>query len=140
MRIAALSALLVFFSFTTLSDQPRLAMASSTLVDRGSPNVVPNSARPIRPTRLPSRLRLGILVVLNLCLQGALWTAASDYLGLNELGAVSKRTDPDDLLTPFLRLAYKIGVVWLGWKLDYDCEKSRNLLNNYHHTDLAPSH
>jgi len=58
--------------------------------------------------------------VSNLGLQAALWTAAADYLDLHELGSISKATDPDDVTTPLWRLVYKLIVVWLGWKLNYD--------------------
>ncbi|CAI6333807.1 unnamed protein product [Periconia digitata] len=95
-------------------------MAPPALVDRGSPKVIPNSTRPLKPSRLPSRLRLVILLVLNLGLQAGLLSASYEYLGINELGSISKQTDPSDLITPLARLAYKVVVVWLGWKLNYD--------------------
>lgn len=107
-----------------LTSRQQLTMAPSALLDRSAPNVVPDSARPLRPSKLPSHVRLLILLVLNLGLQAGFWTAASDYLGNNELGAVSKQTTPDDWVTPVARLTYKVVVVCLGWKLNYDCEQT----------------
>ena len=106
-----------------------MAMAPHTLTERGSPTVVPNNAAPpLRPSRLPSRLRIFILFVLNLGLHSALLTVTTDFLG-NELGPVSKKPDPtgEDAaailreLAP--RLGYKLAVVWLGWVLNYDCKR-----------------
>ena len=95
-------------------------MAPSKLADRAPPTVVPNGAPPLRASRLPAHLRLPILLVLNLGLQSVLWTFTNNLLG-NELGAVSKKPGENDLVTPAARLGYKMLVIWLGWRLKYDC-------------------
>ncbi|KAF2637312.1 hypothetical protein P280DRAFT_472462 [Massarina eburnea CBS 473.64] len=103
-------------------------MAPPTLIERGSPTVVPasTSAPPLRQgSKLPPRVRLLILFVLNLGLHSALLTVTNNFLG-NELGQIAKKPDrkgdePLDLfylLAP--RLGYKLAVVWLGWWLNYD--------------------
>lgn len=90
-------------------------MAPSSFTDRAPPKVVPDSA-PLR-SKLPQPLRVVILLVLTLGIQSALWSSIAPVLG-NELGAISKRHD--DLLHPFAHLAYKVAVIGLGWRLDYD--------------------
>lgn len=96
-------------------------MAPSKITDRTSLAVIPTSTPPVRASRLPTYLRLPILLVLNLGISSALWTYAAQFLG-NELGVVSRQTIPDDILTPTVRLLYKIGVIWAGWWLKYDCK------------------
>ena len=94
-------------------------MAPPKITDRTSPAVVPKGAPPLRASRLPTSLRLPILLVLNLCISGTLWTFTSNFLG-NELGPIS-RDDNDPITSPLARIVYKVFVIWLGWRLHYDC-------------------
>ncbi|KAF1958501.1 hypothetical protein CC80DRAFT_491052 [Byssothecium circinans] len=102
-------------------------MAPPAVIERGSPTVIPNkSAPPLRASRLPSRVRLLILCLLNLGLHSALLTFTNNFLG-NEMGAISRQPDAsreEDLPAVLIKLApsigYKLAIVWLGWKLNYD--------------------
>lgn len=102
-------------------------MAPPNTTDRSPPIVITTGAPPLRPSRLPPHLRLPILLVLNLGLQSALWTFASNFLQ-NELGEISRKPDENDLVTPAARLVYKMVVIWLGWVLNYDCKRYPELL------------
>ncbi|KAF2712958.1 hypothetical protein K504DRAFT_461546 [Pleomassaria siparia CBS 279.74] len=92
-------------------------MAPSTITDRGVPAVVTNTA-PVR-SRLPRRLRILILLVLTQGLKTALWSSVNPILG-NELGAISKIPEHDNMLHPLAHLAYNTATIALGWVLDYD--------------------
>lgn len=96
-------------------------MAPAKILDRASPAVVPAATPPMRASRLPPYLRLPVLLVLNLGISSAFWTYASPFLG-NELGVVSKNPDEEETLAAWVRLLYKISVIWAGWWLSYDCK------------------
>ncbi|KAK7183225.1 uncharacterized protein CC84DRAFT_1092114 [Paraphaeosphaeria sporulosa] len=93
------------------------------MADRPPPTVVPRASR---RARLPSFVRLPMLIILNICLQSALWTGAENVLS-HELGAVSKVPRPGqeqegfgELTEPIVRLVSKIALVSVAWKLRYD--------------------
>jgi hypothetical protein len=94
-------------------------MASTKLTDRASPAVIPIGTPPMKATRLPPYLRLFLLIALNLIISSTLWTTTANFLG-NELGIVSKPEGGN--VEAAARLSYKIGVVWAGWWLSYDCK------------------
>lgn len=96
-------------------------MAPPTVIERTSPAVVPAGVPPLRRSRLPTYLRLPILLVLNLGISSVLRAYSENLLG-PELGAISKSTADRDLATPALLLVYKIFVIVLGWQLNYDCK------------------
>ncbi|KAF2680320.1 hypothetical protein K458DRAFT_345354 [Lentithecium fluviatile CBS 122367] len=89
-------------------------------MDRPPPAVIPSGTPPAR-RRMPTWLRLPILLCLNLFLTMTLWSYAAPFMG-HELGAISKVPGQEEfaLLTPIPRLAYKIGVICTGWWLSYD--------------------
>jgi hypothetical protein len=95
------------------------------MADRPPPTVVPRASR---RARLPSFVRLPLLIILNICLQSALWTGAENVLS-HELGAVSKVPRPaqeqdgfGELTEPVVRLVSKIALVAVAWELRYDCK------------------
>lgn len=96
-------------------------MAPSKITDRTSPAVIPKGTPPLKASRLPPQLRLPILLVLNLGLHSIFLTLTTNFLG-EELGPVSKRGDDAAIIAPAARLVYKVAVIWLGWRLNYDCE------------------
>ena len=96
-------------------------MAPTKIIDRTSPAVIPAATPPMRASRLPPYLRLPVLLVLNLGLSSAFLSYASPFLG-NELGSVSKLPDAENNLAPWVRVLYKLSVIWAGWWLSYDCE------------------
>lgn len=95
-------------------------MSASTVTDRTAPTVIPAGAPPLRASRLPPSLRLSILFVINFSISSLLLSYVPEYFG-PQLGAISKAPEDADLLTPILRLGYKMGVIWAGWWLSYDC-------------------
>lgn len=104
-------------------------MSSTTLIDREAPVVVPRGHASVR-SRLPSGLRVPILVVLNLGINMALWEFTSNFL-TPELGAVSKvpsEADVFSLYSPGARLAMRALTIWMTWYLHYDCKLKRNSL------------
>lgn len=100
-------------------------MAPTKLTDRAEPAVVTHTHTPVR-SRLPPILRVPILVVLNLCINTALWSFVSNFLA-PELGAVSKVPHEDDLLSfysPVARLGMRIFTIWMTWYFNYDCKRT----------------
>jgi hypothetical protein len=100
-------------------------MATSTLTDREAPAVLSNPHAPVR-SRLPRGVRLLLLVVLNLCINGALWEFVSNFL-TPELGAVSKIPNENDMLSlysPMARLGMRILTIWMTWYFNYDCKSA----------------
>ena len=102
------------------------------MADRPPPTVIPRTSR---RARLPAFVRLPMLIILNTCLQSALWTAAENVLQ-PELGAISKRPQPvsveggfSELTEPVMRLGTKIALISVAWQLRYDC-KARFLFIN----------
>jgi len=95
---------------------------ASSIVDRKEPSVVRAHAPAVR-SRLPSVLRIPILVVLNLGINAALWSFASNFL-LPELGRVSKvpprEEDIFSLYSPIARIAMRVLTTWTTWYLSYD--------------------
>lgn len=98
------------------------------MADRPPPTVIPRTSR---RARLPAFVRLPMLIILNTCVQSALWTAAENVLQ-PELGAVSKRPQPvlaeegfGELTEPMVRLATKIALISVAWQLRYDCKMRR---------------
>lgn len=95
------------------------------MADRPPPTVVPRASR---RARLPAFVRLPMLIILNICLQSALWTGAENVLD-HELGAVSRIPQPGqeqdgfgELTEPVVRLATKIALISVAWELRYDCK------------------
>lgn len=81
-----------------------------------------NPHAPVR-SRLPGRVKLPLLLVLNLCINGALWEFVSNLLN-PELGAISKIPSEDDIFSfysPLARLAMRVLTVWMTWFFSYDC-------------------
>jgi hypothetical protein len=99
-------------------------MAPSKVIDRTSPAVIPTGAPPIKTARLHPFLRLFLLVALNSIITTILWTSTTEFLG-NELGTVHK--PEQGLVEAMARLFYKIGAVWAGWWLSYDCKHRQKL-------------
>lgn len=98
-------------------------MAPQTVIEREAPAIVSRAHTPTR-SRLPSALRVPILVVLNLGINMALWEFASNFL-TPELGAVSKVPNEHDdfsLYSPGARIAMRIVTVWMTWYFSYDCK------------------
>lgn len=102
-----------------------LILPLSDMADRPPPTVIPRASR---RARLPSFVRLPMLIILNICLQSALWTGAENVLS-PELGAVSKVPRPGqdqegfgELTEPVVRLVSKIALVSVAWALRYDCK------------------
>ncbi|KAH8708572.1 hypothetical protein GQ44DRAFT_715228 [Phaeosphaeriaceae sp. PMI808] len=96
-------------------------MASGKLIDRTAPVVIPRAHATAR-SRLPSLLRVPILMVLNLGLKTALWSFASNFL-TPELGAISKVPDENDLwslYSPGARLSMNTGTILMNWYFEYD--------------------
>lgn len=93
--------------------------SSFDAADRAPPTVVTNGTPPLRASRLPSRLRVPILIVLNWGVQNALWSVAENFLD-PELGAIT-RTE-NEWWSPYARLGYKVLIIFLGWYLRYDCK------------------
>jgi hypothetical protein len=104
-----------------------LAMASSRLIDRTEPVVIPRAhATPTMRSRLSSPLRVLILIVLNSGLKSALWSFALNFLN-PELGAISKVPDEADLFSlslysPIARVIMNIGTICMNWYFNYDCK------------------
>lgn len=99
-------------------------MAPTKLTDRAEPAVVSHTHTPVR-SRLPSLLRVPILVVLNLGINTALWSFVSNFL-TPELGAVSKVPNEADLFSlysPGARLGMRIFTIWMTWYFNYDCKE-----------------
>lgn len=119
----------------TRASTPRSSLLSTSLIlqpsdmaDRPPPTVVPRASR---RARLPSFVRLPMLIILNICLQTALWAGAENVLS-SELGAVSKVPQPNrdqdgfgELAEPLVRLVSKIALVAVAWELRYDCKTRR---------------
>ncbi|KAL6702558.1 hypothetical protein ACN47E_001555 [Coniothyrium glycines] len=96
-------------------------MAPSTLTDREAPAVVSHPHLTAR-SRLPRGVRLPLLIVLNLCINTALWEFVSNFLS-PELGAVSKIPSEDDVFSfysPIARLAMRVLTIWMTWYFNYD--------------------
>lgn len=110
----------------------RSSMAPTKLTDRPEPLVVPRSHAPVR-SRLPPVLRIPILVVLNLGINVALWSAASNFLN-PELGQISKVPREDDVVSfysPGARVAMRVLTTWMTWYFSYDCTKDFYALNKH---------
>ncbi|KAJ4361033.1 uncharacterized protein N0V89_001602 [Didymosphaeria variabile] len=67
-----------------------------------------------------------MLIILNICLQSALWSGAENVLS-HELGAVSKVPRPGqeqegfgELIDPVIRLGTKIALIAVAWGMKYD--------------------
>lgn len=99
-------------------------MASPKLTDRAEPAVVTHTRAPVRRSRLPTVLRIPILVVLNMGINTALWSFVSNFLS-PELGAVSKiphETDNWSVYSPGARVVMRILTLWMQWYFNYDCK------------------
>jgi hypothetical protein len=114
-------------TFDVQSTEYALAM-SSRLTDRTEPTVIPRAHASTR-SRLPSILRIPILLVLNLGLKSALWSFVSNFLN-PELGAISKVPSEADfwsLYSPGARLIMNGATFWMNWYLNYDCKRRSKL-------------
>jgi hypothetical protein len=94
-------------------------------IQRTPPTVIRSHAAP-STSRLPTPLRILILVVVNFALRSVLWTFAETLLN-SELGAISRI--PDDrsffapsFYSPAARLAMAAATNGLNWWLNYDCK------------------
>ncbi|RMZ69886.1 glycogen debranching enzyme [Pyrenophora seminiperda CCB06] len=91
-------------------------------IEREAPEVVPHApSRPVR-SRLPSALRVPILVTLNLGINALLWEFASNFLP-SELGAISKIPNENDITSfysPVARIALRCLTIGLAWFFNYD--------------------
>ena len=101
-------------------------MASLT---RSAPTVVPRGQiTTVRRSRLPTALRVPILIVLNLGLKTALWSFVSNFLN-PELGTISKIPSDNEfwsLYSPGARLLMNMATNWMNWYFQYDCKMSAN--------------
>jgi hypothetical protein len=98
-------------------------MAPPVLIQREAPNVVPSTHAPMR-SRLPSALRVPILITLNMGINALLWEFTSQFLS-PELGAVSKVPNEGDntsFYSPTARIAMRWLTVWMAWYSNYDCK------------------
>lgn len=92
------------------------------VIERDEATVIP--ARGPRRSRLPSPLRVPILIVLNLGIKALLWQAVSNFLP-PELGFVSKAPTEDNvysLYSPVARLITRIVTIYATWAVGYDCK------------------
>ena len=98
-------------------------MAPTAVIEREAPDVVPQAHAPMR-SRLPTALRVPILISLNMGINALLWEFTSNFLS-PELGAVSKVPNEDDvtsLYSPAARIAMRWLTVCMTWYFNYDCE------------------
>jgi hypothetical protein len=103
-------------------------MAPTAVIEREAPHVVPNATRaPVR-SRLPTALRVPILISLNMGINMLLWEFIANFLR-PELGAVSKVPSEDDVTSfysPVARIAMRFLTVWMTWYFNYDCKIARD--------------
>lgn len=111
------------------------------MADRPPPTVIPRTSR---RARLPAFVRLPMLIILNTCLQSALWAAAENVLQ-PELGAISKHPQPvlaeegfAELTEPVVRLGTKIALISVAWQLRYDCKTRWMFSNQKGFANLTP--
>jgi hypothetical protein len=98
-------------------------MAPPVIIEREAPDVVPSTHAPMR-SRLPSALRVPILISLNMGINALLWEFTSQFLS-PELGAVSKvpnERDNTSFYSPTARIAMRWLTVWMTWYFNYDCK------------------
>jgi hypothetical protein len=97
-------------------------MAPTAVIEREAPDVVPNATRaPVR-SRLPTALRVPILISLNMGINMLLWEFTANFLR-PELGAVSKVPSEDDVTSfysPVARIGMRFLTVWMTWYFNYD--------------------
>ncbi|KAH8625987.1 hypothetical protein IG631_19866 [Alternaria alternata] len=98
-------------------------MAPTAVIERQAPDVVPNATTraPVR-SRLPTALRVPILISLNMGINMLLWEFTANFLK-PELGAVSKVPNEDDVTSfysPVARIAMRFLTVWMTWYFNYD--------------------
>ncbi|EMD60623.1 hypothetical protein COCSADRAFT_163932 [Bipolaris sorokiniana ND90Pr] len=96
-------------------------MASTEVIEREAPEVVTKSHAPVR-SRLPTALRVPILICLNAGINALLWEFVSNFLS-PELGAISKVPQENDVTSfysPHARLAMRWLTVCMTWYLSYD--------------------
>ncbi|EMD90221.1 hypothetical protein COCC4DRAFT_30261 [Bipolaris maydis ATCC 48331] len=96
-------------------------MAPTKVIEREAPEVVTKSHAPVR-SRLPTALRVPILISLNMGINALLWEFASNFLS-PELGAISKVPQEDDVTSfysPHARVAMRWLTVCMTWYLSYD--------------------
>lgn len=97
-------------------------------IQRTEPTVI-RSGRPITTpykSRLPTPLRIGILVFVNFALRGVLWSFAETLLN-PELGAISRIPDDRSFFAPSFyspgaRLGMAAATNYVNWYLNYDCK------------------
>lgn len=100
-------------------------MASTEVIEREAPEVVTKSHAPVR-SRLPTALRVPILICLNAGINALLWEFVSNFLS-PELGAISKVPQENDVTSfysPHARLAMRWLTVCMTWYLSYDCKSA----------------
>lgn len=110
---------------TSSLQQKRRTMAPTKVIEREAPEVVTRSHAPVR-SRLPTALRVPILICLNSGINMLLWEFASNFLS-PELGAISKVPQEDDVTSfysPHARLAMRWLTVCMTWYLSYDCKSA----------------
>lgn len=122
-------------------------MAPTAAIEREAPAVVPQAHAPVR-SRLPTALRVPILISLNMGINALLWEFTSNFL-TPELGAVSKVPNEDDvtsLYSPTARIAMRWLTVCMTWYFSYDCKptapdqvRSRTMANSAQSTMSRPS-
>ena len=118
----------LFFPPTLTTRQQRdttRQMAPTAVIERQAPDVVPNATTraPVR-SRLPTALRVPILISLNMGINMLLWEFTANFLK-PELGAVSKVPNEDDVTSfysPVARIAMRFLTVWMTWYFNYDCK------------------
>ncbi|KAJ5023924.1 hypothetical protein J3E72DRAFT_336583 [Bipolaris maydis] len=96
-------------------------MAPTKVIEREAPEVVTKSHAPVR-SRLPTALRVPILISLNMGINALLWEFASNFLS-PELGAISKVPQEDDVTSfysPHARVAMRWLTVCMTWYLSYE--------------------
>ncbi|KAI8941251.1 hypothetical protein NX059_002483 [Plenodomus lindquistii] len=98
-------------------------MAPPTIIEREAPAVVTHTHAPTRRSRLPSVVRLPMLIVLNMGISALLREYTQEFLA-PEMGLVSKIPAHHEEIYSFYsataRAALRVATIWTTWYLNYD--------------------
>jgi hypothetical protein len=95
-------------------------------MERKAEDVIPRAPSAPMRSRLPSILRVPVLICLNMGIRSLLWEFTSNFLA-PELGSVSRRPVEDDVMSfyaPATRIGMHLVTVWMTWYFNYDCKEN----------------